>query len=416
MPITDYRDILSHYSDFNAPRDTRADYAQGELDGRANRPPSDQEDMGGYEWDVINQARADLARFSLNLQIDRRLSVATNVSRKHQRYEEVDSLLRDASRRHDGAIASINKELGANSHRAKREDFEAQEAERRYDEIQRKIDREPRMMFHQPLWWHWLTPYIIIMAFFTPVELLINKGAFDGLFGGGSWGAYSGAMTTGVLVVLMAHFLGTFIRQSMVRRTPSERLRVWVGIPLILIIVLSALGALAARRAILGEFEMDLTVMGIPVGLLLGFLLNIGIFLAGTLLSLFRHDPHPDVETLVRARDTTQAAVNRRRAEYDARVAEVEEEYRRRRTNLTARADRLQRDIDDEESQGDALPAREEAEMEKVIAVVTQRLLAYQSGNERRRIDPRPPYFGRPTIQKVEAYLRAPRSHATVTS
>jgi uncharacterized membrane protein len=415
MPITDYRDILSHYSDFNGPRDTRADYAQGELDGRANRPPAHQEDFGGYEWDVINQARADLARFSLNLQIDRRLSVATNVSRKHQRYEEVDSLIRDASRRHDSAIGAINKDLGSNSPRAKREDFEAQETERAYDDIQRLINREPRMMFDKPLWWNCLTPYILFMGFFAPVELVINKGAFRDLFGAGSLGTYGGALMMGALVVLLAHFLGTFIRQAAIRRTTSERLRVWIGIPLIIIIVMSSLLALAGRRTSIGDFPDDMTLLGYQAGLVLPFLMNVAIFITGTLLSIFRHDPHPDVETLLRSRDQAQEKVEKRRAEYEQRVNEVEEEYRRRRANLTARADRLQREIDDEEAQEDLLPAREAEEMNKVIAVVSQRLLAYQSGNERRRVDPRPQYFGEQTIRMAEAYLRGTRTRANVS-
>lgn len=415
MPITDYRDILSQYSDFNGPRDTRADYAQGELDGRANRPPAHQEDFGGYEWDIINQARADLARFSLNLQIDRRLSVATNVSRKHQRYEEVDSLIRDASRRHDSAIGAINKELGSNSPRAKREDFEIQEADRAYDDIQRLINREPRMMFHKPLWWRWLTPYILIMAFFAPVEVIINKGAFRDLFGAGALGTYGGALMMGALVVLLAHFLGTFIRQATVRRTASERLRVWVGIPLIIVVVMSSLLALAGRRTSIGDFPDDLTLLGYQAGLVLPFLMNVGIFITGTLLSMFRHDPHPDVETLLRSRDDAHDKVEKRRAEYEQRISEVEEEYRHRRANLTARADRLQREIDDEEAQEDLLPAREAEEMNKVIAVISQRLLAYQSGNERRRVDLRPQYFGEPTIRMVESYLRGTRARANVS-
>jgi hypothetical protein len=154
--------------------------------------------------------------------------------------------------------------------------------------------------------------------------------------------------------------------------------------------------------------------MGVPLstetnslGLaLVPLVINIVLFMASSAVAFFSHDPHPDFESLLLARNEAVARVAQRRQDYEAEVRDAESRFRRRRQSLGSRAERLQRDIDEKQAEGDALGPREEAELVKVIAVIGQRLLAYQDGNERMRHSNRPAYFGQKTLEIVEDYMR----------
>jgi hypothetical protein len=410
MPISDYRDVLSYYSSFSSPRDTRADYAQGELDGRFNKPRSDERSLSGHELDIINQARADISRFRLQLQMDLHGSQASVTARKQQRYEEYESELRDLGHRHDSQVSSANKELGPISSLCKRQQEEAFDAEQRYGDLNRELGREPELHFARPVFSsRGPSIYAVLLTAMSFVELFINKGVFKDVLGGVLAG-YAGAFIMGLAIVFFAHILGLFVRQWKVQRRPMERLRVWLGVPLILVLVVFSLYELSVIREGTLPVDEQIEVVGGIMGLThkaaLLFLLNVGVFLAGTLLSYFRHDPHPEYESLLKALRSIQAAEEKRRRSFDARLGLVEEEYRRRRSNLASRADRLQREIDEDLAHSESLPGREEAEMQKVVAVVTQRVLAYQSGNERTRDAARPLYFGQPTVRMVDAIIR----------
>jgi len=411
MPVSDHRDVLSYYSNFLAPRDTRADYAQGELDGQSNRPRSVETSLSGYELDIVNQARADVSRFRLHLHIDQHGSSATIIARRQLRYEEYESDLRDLSQRHDSRVSVANKECGPGSSLAKRQQEALFEAEHGYNDLQRELGREPELHWAQPLPFLRLSAYTLILIAMSFVELFINKGVFKAVLGGLVPG-YSGAFIMGLAIVFFAHLLGIFVRQRKIQRRPMEKLRTWVGIPLIIVLVLFIVYEMSLLRADtlplgMAASEMDGgSVLGLSHTAFLLFLLNLGVFVAGTWLSYMRHDPHPDYERLLVRMGQAQQLEAERRDKFDLLLAEIEEEYRRKRSNLAARADRIQREIDEDLAHADGLPSREEAEIQKVIAVVSQRVLAYQSGNERSRDAARPRYFGQPTVLMIDALIR----------
>lgn len=380
------------------------------MDGRFNKPRSDERALSGYELDIVNQARADISRFRLQLQMDLHGSQASITARKQQRYEEYESELRDLGHRHDSQIATVNKEIGSISGLAKRQQEELFEADQRYGDLSRELGREPELHFAQPVRLLFgLTVYTLLLTAMSFVELFINKGVFKDVLGGVLAG-YAGAFIMGLAIVFFSHMLGLFIRQRRVQRRPVEKLRVWLGVPVIVVLVVFSLYELSVIREGTLPLDEQIQTAGGALGLshkaALLFLLNLGVFLAGTLLSYFRHDSHPEYEGLLRALRDCQAAEEKRRLAFDARVGLIEEEYRRRRANLSSRADRVQREIDEDLARSESLPGREEAEMQKVIAVVTQRVLSYQSGNERARDAARPPYFGQPTVRMVDSIIR----------
>lgn len=410
MPISDYRDVLSYYSSFLSPRDTRADYAQGESDGRANKPRSNENTLSSYELDIVNQARADISRFRLQLQLDLHGSQAALTAMRQQRYEEYESELRALGHRHDSRIATLNKESGPGSSLARRQAEALFEAEQSYGDLNRELEREPELHFARRLLsFIPISVYTFLLVAMSFVELFINKGVFRSVLGGVVAG-YAGAFIMGLAIVFFSHMLGILLRQWRVRRHPLEIFRTWIGIPLIVIVVLLSLYELSVIREATLPMDDRLDSIGKILGLshqaALLFLLNAGVFLAGTLLSYFRHDAHPDYERLLQALEKARADNEERQKNHDLLASEVEEDFRRRRANLSARADRVQREIDQDLAKAESLPGREDVEIQKVIAVVTQRILAYQAGNDRSRSAARPPYFGERTVDLVENLIR----------
>ena len=105
----------------------------------------------------------------------------------------------------------------------------------------------------------------------------------------------------------------------------------------------------------------------LKVSAFLLFLVNLSVFVTGALLSYFRHDPHPDFERLWAIREAAEAKVDLRKGAYDQEVAKLNEDHRRRQANLTAKSDRLQREIEQEQVHIASYRERMRSEVEKVI-------------------------------------------------
>lgn len=404
MATTDYRDVLSYYTNFSPGRDTRADEAQGEKDGEFEQPPSGQITLSAYEWKILAQGRFDYARFQTQTQIDRRLSAAASQGRKQQRYDEFGSSLKDLSYRQDAEISALNKEKGSNSARARTEDDELLEAQHRYDDMRALLEREPDLHFSGTFWG--IKAYFWLMSLFALVEMIVNPRPFEHAIGSDHvFLTYFGVFSFSVGVVLSAHFVGMVLRQRKWRLQQGDIMRLRYGLPLIILMVLGAFTVVTWRR-----YNMDLQLRGGEVEALgralVPFVINIVLFVASSAVAFFSHDPHPDYEALMLARNAAQQRVQKRLLEYSSEVAAIEFRYRRRRHSLGSRAERLQRDIDEKLAESGALDHREDAELVKIITVIGQRLLAYQDGNERMRRTIRPEYFGQRTLDIVENYLR----------
>lgn len=116
------------------------------------------------DLDIINQARADISRFRLQLQMDQHSAQASVIARKQQRYEEYESELRDLGHRHDSQVATANKEVGPASPRAKRQQGDLFEAEQSYLDLKREMGREPELHFVRPLWFSVVSPYTVSLG------------------------------------------------------------------------------------------------------------------------------------------------------------------------------------------------------------------------------------------------------------
>lgn len=467
MPASNLIDQLSFYTNFASPRDTRADQEQGARDGERNFPPHDHVGLSPYELDIVSQGCSDLARFRSAIANERNACASFAARQKQMRLEQYESERRDISSRYDQDMEALNYRLGPASRMAQTQEFALFEAEQAHENIARSEQREPQIHFVAPRLL-WLSPYVWLLLLLAVAELTINRAIFEGLMRTSAVQAYGLAILFGVTVVALAHFLGVLVRQRKRIAAPWKRFGAHLAIPVIAIVVLALFyemsvirqvqfmregfqevgggmkallpdlmakgaGRTAATAVDIGS-ELTTTALhlsspfqALSVGGLTLLLINLVAFMAGFLLSYFRHDPHPQFEGLANARQAIRKKVADRQNDYDQQVALLAEDFRRLHGNLAARSDRLQREIEQEQIHLDTLQHRIETETDKVLNVINQRVVSYQLGNSVTRTEAPPSYFGTASMPLVRKLLvngegeimvdiERPRMHPLATS
>lgn len=185
---------------------------------------------------------------------------------------------------------------------------------------------------HRPLAVH-VNPtlYLLLLVGICVAEMPLNRLSFEYYFDDVQWVAWLMALGSGVLLILLAHFGGTGIRQF--RTHDRSAMSVLFG-GLGLIAVFATAALLIYVIAVLrqhyvnltenvGEEDMASAILGnAPVqeivatttleGVGFTFLsLNAIVFVAGVMLAFFRHDPDSDYEPALRRRDKVRASLSR---------------------------------------------------------------------------------------------------------
>ena len=453
MRGTDRHYTMSYFNEFSAPRDTLSDYRQGETDGEMNLPLSNQTTFSSYEMEVIAQAQAAISQARTMVEAGQDVIAKNYAAQQHNRYERYNSELKDLSARRDRDEEGMRQRVGPASELQMTLQQHMWNAENSYDDMVRELDREPRLHMHDKLIWRF-SYYVVLLGVLAGLEIPINERVFQDLLNiENSFILVIVTGAFGVFIVLLAHFLGLFSVQAgwprrgrevaesktafnRHRRQVRDYVQVFVGIPLILALALAAMYVLAVLRQMSLDGD-DIQIVGnlfgaaakpaVDAAAALGpkalrasgalpplsanggmlLLINLGIFLAGTLLSYTRHDPHPDFETRLRARDKARAVFHELQVEFQRQLAENAAYYDRKRVNLVARADQIAEELRRLKVNYKGVERRTIQEVETVVNVVKQRLAAYQSGNCNTRRDPPPAYFGQDSMTRVEALLRS---------
>ncbi|CUW38466.1 membrane protein of unknown function [Magnetospirillum sp. XM-1] len=457
MAAIDFSEGLSYYWSFAAPCDSHIDTVKGEEEGRNELPPTSQESLGSYELMIVHQAIQAISEYRARL--SNRLSTVDGLHADlgERRNKQYDAERQRLSKQYDLDKDELERRIGPTSVLGVQQFRACHDVDMSLENLRSELGgREPLIRLVYPRW-RWLTPYLLLLALLSLTELVINKGVFEDIFRAGAIFGYGGAGVMGLAVVFFGHLIGLFVRQCRVRRRPPERLRTWVGIPLILLLVTfslyelsvirqsylttsrtanplvsslsSAMNEVASGRGPLGSALRQVPLAGgaaqlgaavlapqnernsfeafQPLGAqgLLLLLLNLSVFLGGGLLSYIRHDPHPDYEPLLDKVNRCRRRIARRQERFDLAMRELDENYRRINDNLTRRADELARDLAEQKVNINGAEFRLDIEMENVAAVVAQRIHAYQRANTLARKTPAPLYFGESSAQQAWAMI-----------
>jgi hypothetical protein len=440
-------ETLPNYQNHKPDRDSRIDFEKGEADGRSEYPPSDATNFSTFEQQRISAARTALNEYVRRMRteldgIDERISRLEAerdhdyVSRKDMLFEQKKQALKEASNM-QGTNSQRHREL-LNAHDERRRAFQAQEFE---------TGRPPRISMADPIieypFLYWTTPYIIVLVLLAILEIPINSRAIELAFEFTPPLSYVLAGLVGTIFVLLAHFTG--IQLLRVWHAPGW-LKLWhalisvltIGFATVLVVILFEMRGQA--DVLIGAQTGPLTLDGAEaqpgqtqtaeavnlIGLLftdpiaffeaitsgggeedtrfaqLGLLLlNVLVFLVGTVLSILRHDPDPNMERAYGRYQGAERRLNRFMSKYRERVARIEAEFGRKISATERRADQIHNDITALRSEREQLSQQIDNDMRSVLNVLAEQIAAYQRGNRSTRTTREPAYFGSQGIRKL---------------
>ena len=401
------RSTLTRYLSFSE-KDTKPDRLKGRNDGQKGFPPASADEYSPHELERISQARAAVTNYDRNLhdireQLD--LDLASAEQELNEGYlGQKETLIRSK----ESALESLRQESGANSEAYRQIHNEQEEKKENFRRVELRLNR--------PLQIHFARVYLILLFVLAILEVPINKLAVEFFFQESPFLALILALTIGVVLITLAHFLGLMLRQVSHYR---ERLGIKGYVAGLFFIILTAgsliylISALRQQYVdfIAQEQQQDLAAMLLSdgVGGLLGqtiqtelgvagltlLVLNVSVFFLGMMFSFLRHDPHPDYERLYFERNHAISKLVKFRNQFEQQATKLQSEFDEKISYLDKKAIALENEIRELMSRRSALESEREHDVSMIIDVLRQQILAYQSGNvDGRNGENLPAYFG----------------------
>ena len=380
--------------------------AKGRRDGQLGVPAADADSYSPYELGIINDSRLALARYHANIEAERSRLVAELEVKRKERDERIHLVRDSLEAEKEANIKRISDSIGPGSPigtRLRDDEKDKRELARR---IELEVNRPLRVT--SPIF------YLVLLTFLAVVEVPVNRLAFQFFFQESPIIALAIAFAVGILLVSFAHVSGIIARRFGHQR--SMLAHIFSAVALLVIVCLAAaiIYYVAALRQLFVDFlereqATDLgnlmkrgigtiteqaikTELGTAGWVLL--LINVAIFVSGAVGSFLRHDPHPDYETAVRRARKAERRHARLQNRYQRQLDKIVRGYDERIAHINKQADAMEAEIVVLEQSLDGWDARKAGDMDVVVNVTRQRLLAYQTGNMEGRKGAKPKYFG----------------------
>jgi hypothetical protein len=414
------RSTLTRYLSFSE-KDTKPDRLKGRSDGQKSFPPSDAKDFSPHELERISQARAAVTNYDRNLHDLREQLDLDLASRNQELNEGYLGQKETVIRTKESALESLRQESGANSEAYRQLYTEQEEKKENFRRVELQLNR--------PLQIHFAKFYLFLLTILAILEVPINKLAVEFFFQESPLLALVLALTIGVVLITLAHFLGLMLRQVAHYRERLGLKGYVAGLFFIIVTAGSLIYLISALRQqyvdfIAQEQQQDLAAMLMSdgVGGLLGqtiqtelgvagltlLVLNVSVFFLGMLFSFLRHDPHPDYERLYFERGQAIEKLVKFRNAFEQKATKLQAEFDDKIGYLDKKAIALENEIREMTSRRAALETEREHDISMIIDVLRQQLLAYQSGNvEGREGQNIPAYFGEPGLTDLRERISA---------
>ena len=405
------RSTLTRYLSFSE-KDTRPDRVKGRNDGQKAYPPASTKEFSPHELERISQARAAVTNYDRNLHDIREQLNIDLASRKQELNEGYLGQKETLIRSKESALESLRQESGANSEAYRQLYAEQEEKKENFRRVELNLNR--------PLQIHFAKVYLLLLFVLAVLEVPINKLAVEFFFQESPFLALVLALTIGVVLITLAHFLGLMLRQLGHYRERLGTKGYIAGIFFIMLTAGSLIYLISALRQqyvdfIAQEQQQDLSAMLLSDGVsgLLGqtiqtelgiagltlLVLNVSVFFLGMLFSFLRHDPHPDYERLYAERSHAINRLVKFRNQFEQKATKLQSEFDDKISYLDKKALALDNEIREMVSRRTALNTEREHDISMIIDVLRQQILAYQSGNvEGRDGQNIPKYFGEPGL------------------
>ncbi|MEA3412225.1 MAG: hypothetical protein U9R74_11900 [Pseudomonadota bacterium] len=401
------KNALTRYISFTQ-MDTRPDREKGKRDGTQNYPAAGSNDLSPHELERVSQAKASMSSYFRQLH-DMESRLQQEISQREQERDNgylssKESVIREK----EAAIENLQQQYGPGSetHHQLASDLEHRAEETRRIEL----------LVNRPLRAHFRRSYFAILALLSLLEVPINKLAFEFFFEESPVIAFVLALTVGGVLIALAHFLGMWLRQWGYHRNFSETGKAnTAGIATVLLVVgtliylvsalrqqyvdflsqeqSSSMSSMLMQDGITGFLGQSVTSGLGSAGLTL-LVVNVAVFMLGTMLSMLRHDSHPDYERVVGLHEVAQSRMNRFLRQFEKKAAGIQARFDDRIAYLEKKGEELDARIVTLHKQAEALREQREHDIAMIVDVVRQQILAYQTANVESRSDRAPSYFG----------------------
>jgi len=414
------RSTLTRYMAFSE-KDAKPDREKGRRDGKNAFPRHEAVEVSPHELERVGQAKAAITAYDRHLHDVREQLELDIASREQELNEGYLGQKESVIHAKEAALENLRQECGANSEGFRQLYNVQEEKKENYRRVELRLNR--------PLQVHFVRVYLLMLFVLAILEAPINKLAVEFFFQESPLLAMILALTVGVVLISLAHFVGVLLRQGRHYRSKSGLKSYLGGLAVILgaagsmIYLISTLrqqyvnfvsqeqqqdlAQLLLSDGVSGLFERSIqTELGIA-GLTL-LVLNVSIFLLGVLFSFLRHDPDPDYERVTVERDRAVSNLVAYRNDFEQRATGLQREFDEKITYLDKKSLDLEADIRELHSQRESLEVQREHDLNLVIDVLRQQILAYQSGNvEARNGNDVPEYFGEPPLTDIQKKIAA---------
>ncbi len=393
-----------------------ADEQAGIADGRQERPGSDV-DEHPFRTRIIAAAKADFGAYQDQVERVWERHTQHVADLEQQIGDHFSSQVKSVQDERNKHMAKLERELGLSSSKTTNLRSKEAEAKARSLTIENELGR--------PLRIHFRYLYLPIMTLLALMEVPINRFAFELYFSETPFISFVIAFGIGVVLMLLAHFGGMWVKRCAGLTTWRARAGYMIGVVLVMALILPTVTLIAMLRQhyiqfvqsqqitfaeLLEQNELaDVAQQAIgtelgPEGWMLLFinLLVIGI---GTLASVLRHDAHPDFETSTRQQERLERKIAKLERRYSDKVSKIDATHDRKVDSIR------RKQAYDKDSLKAASDARDNCvtrslQMRQRVAVqALRRLAAYEAGNQRVRSTPVPATFHSTEVDNIENQL-----------
>lgn len=414
------RSTLTRYMSFSE-KDAKPDRDKGRRDGKNTFPRPEAVEVSPHELERMGQAKAAITAYDRHLHDVREQLELDIASREQELNEGYLGQKESVIHAKEASLENLRQECGANSEGFRQLYSVQEEKKENYRRVELRLNR--------PLQIHFQRTYLFMLTALAILEVPINKLAVEFFFQESPLLAFILALTVGVVLISLAHFIGVLLRQGGFYRSKLGLKSFLGGLTVILVVAGSMIYLISTLRqqyvnfvsqeqhqdlaqlllsdGVSGLFERSIqTELGIA-GLTL-LVLNVSIFLLGVLFSFLRHDSDPDYERVTVERDRAITKLVAYRNDFEKRATGLQREFDEKITYLDKKSLDLEADIRELHSQRESLEVQREHDLNTVIDVLRQQILAYQSGNvEARNGNNVPEYFGEPPLTELQDRIAA---------
>ena len=388
---------------------------EGERQAQKDLPSTNSTSLSKFEndeikahQDAINHLMTEVERFKSSANVEL-------VDLKRKVSSEFPNSTKDIEDRFNSEIDKIEAEVGPRS--AVFDDNATSLAE-----VTGDLKLVKRSLNNRELQTNFESFYIIFMIALAFAEVWVNRLAFELFFESNPLVSLFLAVAVGGMLVFFAHITGISIKRALPETERGNRLRVTLSMLLLNGLVGVFVFYLAKMRqafvsinsqqgldleGLLGDQQVegldgligDIGAVDSLISTSLGeeglflLLVNVIVYVAGTVAAIIRHDSHPDYEKLLKLSDKYRAKQVSLKKRYEARLSEVQKSKSDKLSDITnkvALSENRIETLEAELKQSEAVYRSSGAALSKALKV---KINAFRDKNVETRSTKPPKYF-----------------------